>query len=306
MSLRIRAEHRGPGRTVMHAAILGGVAWNTMVDLGDFPSPHPHTLFADGMHRAVGSSGAGKALNLASLGVEVDLWAMIGDDEPGARIRKRLNDAGVRFHGSIDPLGTAEHINLMNRAGQRISIFANPGSLSAMIDPEPMRSIIESADVVAVTILDHCRPFLPIAASAAGDLWIDLHDYDGANQYHEEFIEAADALIMSSVAMPDWRTFLEDQVSGGKHVAIATHGDDGAAALTVDDGWVEVEAIPATVVDTNGAGDAFLAGFVVAWGSGADLATAMRAGAQHASLAVSSRELAPRPRGHGAHEEPDS
>lgn len=277
----------------MNSVILGGVAWNTMIDVERFPEPRSHTVFARGMHQAIGSSGAGKALNLAGLGVDVDLWAMVGDDEQGAKVRDGLDAAGVRFHAVIDPLGTSQHFNLMNAEGERISIFGNAGSLSSAIDPEPMRPLIERADVIAVTILDHCRAFLPIAAAADGDLWIDIHDYDGVNPHHDEFIDSADALLMSSVAMPNWRPLLEDRVARGCKVAIVTHGSAGASGITAADGWVEVSSVPADVVDTNGAGDAFFAGFCVASNAGASFEASMHAGAAHAARAVASPDLAP-------------
>ncbi|MGI9528364.1 MAG: carbohydrate kinase family protein [Acidimicrobiia bacterium] len=277
----------------MNSVILGGAGWNTMIDVGRFPEPHAHTVFAHGMHQAIGASGAGKALNLAGLGVDVDLWALVGDDEPGTKVRDGLEAAGVQFHAVTDPHGTSQHFNLMNAEGERISIFGNAGSLSAAIDPEPMRLLIERADMIAVTILDHCRAFLPIAAAADGDLWIDIHDYDGVNPHHDEFIACADALLMSSIAMPDWRPFLEAQVAGGVKVAIATHGSAGASGLTAGVGWVEVAPVVADVVDTNGAGDAFFAGFCVANAAGETFEASLHAGAAHAARAVASPNLAP-------------
>jgi len=50
----------------VQAVILGGVAWNTMIDVERFPEPNPQAVFAKGMHQAIGASGAGKALNLAA------------------------------------------------------------------------------------------------------------------------------------------------------------------------------------------------------------------------------------------------
>ena len=71
---------------------------------------------------------------------------------------------------------------------------------------------------------------------------------------------------MSSHAMPDWRAFLEGRVAAGTRAAVCSHGAVGASGLTAADGWVDVAAHEvATVVDTNGAGDAFFAGFAAAW-----------------------------------------
>ncbi len=68
----------GEHRERMKALILGGVAWDTMVYLDEFPRTRPHTVFTQGSNEAVGSSGAGKAMNLSRLGVDVTLWALVG------------------------------------------------------------------------------------------------------------------------------------------------------------------------------------------------------------------------------------
>jgi sugar/nucleoside kinase (ribokinase family) len=277
----------------VQALILGGVAWNTMVSVSRFPDPRPHTVFATGTHEAVGSSGAGKALNLASLGVDVTLWALVGRDEPGDRIRATMADAGVEFIPQWDPEGTARHINLMEPDGERISIFANAGSFDIDIDTEQIRDEVDRADVISVTILNHCRAFLPLVARSTAPIWVDIHDYDGVNPYHRDFIDAADHLMMSSIAMANWRTFAEDRIADGTRVVLCTHGSRGASGIARDHGWVDVPAAKAShVVDTNGAGDAFFAGFVTSWMSNNDLERAMTSGAVHAARAVASPDLA--------------
>lgn len=273
---------------------LGGIAWNTMIYLDRFPEPRPQTVFAKGSHTTVGSSGAGKALNFASLGARATLWGLLGDDDPGDQVRRYLDAHEVELMSEVDPLGTMRHVNLMDDAGERISIFANPGSNEFTVDVESVRAVAREADVVSVTIMNYCRQFLPMLRELGKPIWVDIHNYDGANPYHDEFIEAADFLFMSSQAHPDWRGFLEDRVATGVTVGVATHGSDGASGITRSDGWIDVDAVPATqVVDSNGAGDAFFAGFADAWISGSGLQAALDAGAAQAARAVASPGLAP-------------
>lgn len=267
-----------------------------MVYLDSFPEPRPATVFARGSHTTVGSSGAGKAMNLRSLGAETTLWGAIGQDEAGRKIVQFLDEWGIRFIPTNDPAGTMRHINLMDAAGDRISIFATAGSPDIDIDLEPLIPVIEAADVVTVTIMSYCRRFLPLLRGLGKDIWIDIHDYDGRNTYHREFIEAADYLFMSSQAHVEWRSFLEERIATGATAAVATHGADGASGITPGDGWIDIPAMPPVeIVDTNGAGDAFFAGFAVAWSAGTGLRGSLEAGAEHAALAIASPDLAPQP-----------
>ena len=278
----------------VRAAILGGVSWNTMIYLDRFPEPEPNTIFARRSHRTVGSSGAGKALNLAALGVDTTLWGLLGDDEEGERVRSSLADAGVDFIAQLDRAGTMRHVNLMDAAGDRISIFENPGTLDIVPERATVARMVEDADLVAITILEHCRPLLDVVADAGKDRWIDIHDYDGKNPYHGDFIDAATHLFVSTVALPAWRGFAEARVAAGAQVVVCTHGADGASGITAADGWMDIDAVPVeSVVDSNGAGDAFFAGFGVSWLAHADLGAALDAGAEQAARALRSPDLAP-------------
>ena len=265
-----------------------------MVFVDSFPEPRPQTVFAKRSHTTVGSSGAGKALNLRHLGADATLWGLLGDDGPGQAARDSLTERGIDLITDLDPMGTMRHINLMDDAGDRISIFANAGSHRFDVDVDSMRPVAATADIVSVTIMDYCRQYLPMLRQLGKSIWVDIHDYDGVNPYHHEFIEAADFLFMSSVALPDWRSFLEERIAAGTTAAVCTHGSAGASGIAEAEGWIDIAADPVdVVVDTNGAGDAFFAGFSTSWVAGPDLRAAMAEGARAAAAAIQSPHLAP-------------
>ena len=74
----------------MRAAVFGSVAWNLMIRVEKLPEGKPGTVAAASHHETVGGGGAGKALNLARLGLDVTLHAGLGDDEAGEKVRARL------------------------------------------------------------------------------------------------------------------------------------------------------------------------------------------------------------------------
>jgi acarbose 7IV-phosphotransferase len=88
---------------------------------------------------------------------------------------------------------------------------------------------------------------------------------------------------------------MTERLDAGARLVVCTHGARGATALTAD-GFLDVPAERVDdVVDTNGAGDGFFAGFLDAHLRGAGTADALRAGAAHAARVVRSPELCPTP-----------
>ena len=273
--------------------VVGGASWNTMIRLERFPEPRPQTVFSSGWHETVGETGAGKALNLAKLGVDVTLHAMLGEDEPGARVRATLERGGVRLLFDPDPAGTERHVNLMDADGGRISIYVAYGTFEPALDLDRLERLVPAQDVVALNIQNYARRLIPALLRAGKPIWCDVHDWDGERAYHREFAEAADVLFMSSDAMPQPRPFMERMVAAGKRLVVCSHGREGSTALTPEGRWIETPIAPGfDRRDTNGAGDAFFAGVLYAHLLGFDWEHALRMGTIVAGLCVASEELA--------------
>jgi sugar/nucleoside kinase (ribokinase family) len=131
------------------------------------------------------------------------------------------------------------------------------------------------------------------AARAAGcEIWCDLQDYDGAAGFHQPFIEAADVLVVSADRLPDPRGFLHQVVGSGTTLAVCTDGSRGAVAVSATEGSWAVGAVDVpTVIDTNGAGDAFVSGLLAARIGGAALDESLRWASAAGALAVQSIDL---------------
>ena len=263
-----------------------------MIRVERFPDPGPGTLFPAGWHETVGSSGAGKAMNLARLGVDVVLHCLLGEDEAGTRVRTGLEAAGVTVDPLVDATGTARHVNLMDPAGDRLSFMLHTGDPSARYHPAHVEALVREADHVLAAIVDPARHVIPIARRLGVPLWTDLHGAHGQTDYVGDFL-AADHVFLSGENLPDPRPFMERLVAAGRRLVVCTRAASGAVALTGDGRWIDVPAeLVDTIVDTNGAGDAFLSGVVYGELLGLPIERSLRIGARVAAMTVRSLELA--------------
>ena len=67
---------------------------------------------------------------------------------------------------------------------------------------------------------------------------------------------------------------------------VIKRGSNGALAQQRDGSLIQIPALPTTVVNTTGAGDAFAAGFISVWAQDGQLADALAAGAKLAAECV--------------------
>lgn len=277
----------------MRVAVLGGAAWNRMIHVERLPDGGGATIHPLWLHEAIGGSAAGKAMNLARLGVAVTLHAGIGDDEPGRRVAAGLAAAGVDLRATLDSTGTAQHVNLMDPGGERISIMLANGSPDLAFDDAAFAASMAEADLVVVDLAPWTPRAVPLALASGRPIWTDLHDYDGARAWHAPFIDAAEVVFVSHDRLAAPAAFLESMIQRGKRLAVCTMAGAGAIALDGDRRSFEVPAEPiGPLVDANGAGDAFFAGVLFGVLGGVPLERALRYGAIAGALAVASTDLA--------------
>ena len=273
--------------------ISGPATWNRIVYLDHLPDPVPHMQFALEDYETVGGTSAGKALGLTALGRPVLLHTMLGDDADGRLVRRALEASGVEL-SELPADRTERHLNLMTRAGERVSLY-----LSTAGDPDtpPSRELEQAmadAPAIVLDLSERSRGLIPAARDAGRPIWTDIHDYDGSAEFHRPFIDAADWIFMSDDRIGDdpW-PFMEECVRGGASVVVCTRGARGAIAIDERMRRTEVAAVPVEVLDTNGAGDGFVAGVLDAHLAGAALPEALAAGARHAATVLTTRHLHP-------------
>jgi acarbose 7IV-phosphotransferase len=283
------SEQQHPISSVL---VVGGVSYDTVVDLEALPAPVPATVFSKGMRQTVGSTGAGKALNLCRLGFTTTLHSMIGADEAGEAVRAYFSQQPLLFIGAHDPRGTEQHINLMDRTGGRISIFTAYSTFEPLVDHGALGALIQQQDAVVLNIINYCRYLIPILRHYGKPIWCDLHDYDPGNSYYEGFAAAADYVFLSSEKVADYRVTMQQLMERGKRLVVCTHGTAGSTALTADGEWIDTPIIQReSFVDSNGAGDSFFAGFLYGYAQGYPIRHCLELATLNGGLCVTSPAL---------------
>jgi sugar/nucleoside kinase (ribokinase family) len=275
----------------MDVFVAGGCSYNSMVYLDEFPS-EAGTHSVRQFQETVGSTGSGKTMNLGRLGLDVTFHATIGRDRYGEIIEETFAAEPATFLHDVDPNGTERHVNLMNADGERISLFVVESTPDPDLDYGRLDDLVATSDAFVVNPVDYTRPLLATAERHDTPVWCDVHDYDGEDPHFEAFVEAADYLFLSQEGIDDAREFMREQIDAGTELVVCTRGADGSTALTSDGTWLEQPAEPFEMIDTNGAGDAYVSGFLYGHAHGEDVETCMRLGTLAGGLAVESWDLA--------------
>jgi fructoselysine 6-kinase len=229
----------------------------------------------------VGGNAVNVAVQLAERGIDVRYFGAVGQDPEGARIRDELIVRGVNIDGLVTlPGATALTIISVDETGDRhmdsesFGVTAEYGPTQAEIGSMAEASWVQigmlpraSALRRALRAIDQRIPIGQDCSVAAGyrDLTVA---FESASPGQEDLV-AATALTR------------------GAELVVTTLGSGGAVAFGPDRLEIRQPALPVDAVDTTGAGDSFIAGFVAAFLQSSDLRAAMVSGAQWAARTCS-------------------
>ncbi len=268
--------------------VMGGTSYDTIIKLKKNPVSRG-TFFAKDAYDRCGSTGTSKAVALQKLGMNVTLYSLLGEDEAGDRIRTYLKDHQVPLADDRFPSGTERHINLLDDSGARISIFLPRSSEKPEIKEERLHRLIAESEIIVLNIMSYNVPFIPLLKGK--QVWTDLHDYQDLDPYYTPFIDAAQFIFLSSDRLMDYRSTMKRLGSTGKLI-VATHGKEGSTAYWKDH-FYEQSAHDFTLVDSDGAGDNYFAGFLTEYLKKGNLERSLMTASVCGGLAIETKELVP-------------
>lgn len=251
-----------PERTVSGSVVVVGEALVDVVRAARRTSEHP------------GGGPANIAVGLGRLGVDVTLMTRLGSDSRGALIREHLAASGVQlWAGSITDESTSVATACIGGDGSaqydfdiRWDLASHPapeapdvlhvGSIGAFLAPgaRKVRNLVRRWSPREVTFDPNIRPAL-------------IGDHPSAVTNFEETASLASVVKLSdedagwlypSVAAED---VLGRILALGPRLAVMTRGSRDSLLATAEN-LLSVPSTPASVVDTIGAGDTYMASLI--------------------------------------------
>ena len=258
---------------------------------------------------APGGAGGNTAAWLARQGLPVFLLARVGDDEAGRTAAAELAAAGVQCRFAVDPtLPTCCVVVLVAPDGDR-TMIADRGANAALCPDDvllPPASVNSSGrpdhlHLSGYVLLDEgSRPAgLAALARAKAAGWTTSVDPQAANHIPAvgartflSWVDGVDLLLPNDAELAALGGI--EAVLAGVGAVVVTHGRHGASWYSAS-ARVSAPAPQVHETDSTGAGDAFNAGLLAGWLSGADPLAALQAGVLAGTAAAA--HVGARPRG---------
>lgn len=278
--------------------VVGGAGIDTIVRVPDLRLPVADSVHVPPIIDYVAHTGNGVALASHALGLRCKFIDFIGDDAQGAAILRRYQEAKLDFSHLVESSGTRRSVNLVDPQGRRLSLYDGRHPEDLRMPANFYLPYLGPARHAHFSIMGWVAHLYDDALASGTTVSTDLHDWDGINPHHRVFALRSDLVFLSTAALGQrCDEVMRSIVDQGRALAvIAMAGGDGAYLL--ERGSDTVRHFPCAdlglpVVDTNGAGDSFVAAFLHAWLAGATVETAMRQGAIGGAFACAQ---------HGTHE----
>ena len=272
-----------------------------VVQVQQLPRPG-ETVVGEDLLRAAGGKGGNQAVAAARLGAEASMVGRVGHDAFGRELSRLLRDAGVStrwVQGADRPTGAA--LIYVDSLGEN-SIAVAPGANLELLPEDVPRRAIEGAEVVVASLevpLASIEEAYRLARLASVRTVLNVAP---VGRVPGSLLELSDVLICNEVELG---ALAGRSVSAGEEAAAArqvrrfaeqivvvTLGSRGALAMAGSEA-VAVPAFGVEVVDSTGAGDAFVAGFVVGRWFAAGISEALRWGCAAGALATTRRGAQP-------------
>lgn len=259
------------------------------------------------------------AENIANTGMPVSFASLTEDSALGNDVKKRLWARGcdTTYMKTVDAGGIGTWMVILDEHGDVAGQISSPpdtAALEQLIAEQGEEMIaacdniileLDTSEVLDEAVLDLAKKYHKPVYTVVGNMSIILSRPD--------FVSALDCFVCNEIeagrifgcdltetSSEDMLALLKSRISEvGSRAMVITMGDRGAVYYEQDtqNGGM-IPAIPTKLVDSTGAGDAFLSGMVMGLSRGLTLSRAVAAGTALASATIQTEESCAAPDAH--------
>jgi ribokinase len=273
--------------------VVGSANLDLVLRVARIPAPG-ETVLAHAREQHIGGKGLNQAVAASRAGAATVFVGAVGDDSAAGLLLSALARHGVDTTGvrrQSGPSGTA--LVMVADTGEN-AIVVDPGANSSAVTlSEPQRALIASAAVVLCQ-LEVPLPLVAAAARAAraGGALVVLNAAPAA-QLPQELLGDVDVLVVNeheALTLAGGGARDAEQaarvLAGSVPDVVVTLGAAGALHLSGSGDLRREPGIPADVVDSTGAGDAFVGVLVAHLATGGQVRDGLARAVAAGSLAV--------------------
>lgn len=231
----------------------------------------------------IGGNAVNVAVQLARLGHDAFYFGAVGPDADGRRTRDALAANGVSVTHMQERPGKTAHTDIeVLPSGERVFLLEDFGVCAGYRPSEDDIAVLKTMDHVHIGWLDDGGALRRALAGAGVSVSQDVSVNADPVDIGIEGLAIAFGSAGNDDAAAD--AMLERFLAAGVQTAVVTRGAKGSVAATRE-ARAEAGIREVDVVDTTGAGDSFIAGFLAVRLGGGSLEAAVAAGRDRAAQA---------------------
>lgn len=231
-------------------------------------------------------NGIDCVINLAKKGIDASVVSVVGTDQFGEEMFSTLKQYGIdASHLHVRKGETSVFKMEIKENGDRVHLENIPGVMSEFRLTEEDIDFISKHDFLHTDLMGKVLPQLPEFQKAGCKVVFDFSIFVGDDN-NEKFLKNVDFAFFSYKEKDKFiRDYLEHCIRMGSQVATAMLGEQGS--ITYDgEKFYENGIKKVKVVNTVGAGDAFVAGFIYGIMNGMDIEECQTCGTNTAAEVV--------------------
>lgn len=232
--------------------------------------------------KLVGGNALNVAIQMARLGGDAAYFGAVSSDDNGALVRASLQAHGLSDGQLTVRPGRTAHTDIeVAASGERHIGFEDFGVCAGYAPDSDQVDLLSTMDHVHIGWLDDGgalrRALVAARVSVSQDISVNAEPAD----------RGVDGLSIAFCSRPGTADQTADAAAAllraGAKAVVVTRGADGSSAFFAGKAY-EIGAVEVSTVDTTGAGDSYIAAFLLAHLAGAGPARAGELAAAHAAL----------------------